>query len=415
MKKTSLLEFLRTAQENGRTARPVMDGILPFPMNKKQRIVIADGNAQGFIQDGMEYQADTPREFAWAQEALKTLKAQYDSALKHPENHWLIKLFSEKRGILAISNYGDTPAVINTVTNKKTLEKKDGAYVTMGSSMTALYTTFLSALSNEVVQKEMEGQLDMDELDACLNVLASGKVNIVALNSVTTPDGTTLVHELTHQTDNGISQSKLFQKICSIESTKGGAVSKIHDKMAKMLKDGVYTQVQYHEEMLARVVQERTSNPEQFKRQNPLMDSFLENVFYPLCMARVCGSENAEHISKSADILNDAIESSDRNDEKLNSDKYMKSTYARRLVEEMKNFREKNIPRYLEEASEEFNYQVEHPEKHKPNAKTNDAKLTILKRAFASDYLAPKPENEKAKIARYSIVKKLEDKFLRRG
>ena len=114
MKKTSLLEFLKTAQENGRTARPIVDGILPMPMNKTQRIVIANGNGQGLIQDGMEYQADTPEEFAWARDALTTLKAQYDSALKHPENCWLIKLFSEKRGILAISNYADTRAVVNT-------------------------------------------------------------------------------------------------------------------------------------------------------------------------------------------------------------------------------------------------------------------------------------------------------------
>ena len=413
MKKTSLLEFLKTAQENGRTARPIVDGILPMPMNKTQRIVIANGNGQGLIQDGMEYQADTPEEFAWARDALTTLKAQYDSALKHPENCWLIKLFSEKRGILAISNYADTRSVVNTVTNKKNIEMKKGPYVTMGSSMEAFYTTFLSALSREIVQKELDGKLNIEELDACLNVLASGKVNIVALNSVEEANGTTLVHELTHQADHGMSQSKLFKKICEIESTKGGAVSNIHNAMAQMLKDGVYSEASYHEEMLARVVEARTINPKQFKEQNPLMNTYLENIFYPLCMARVCGSELANSVGP--DLLINTLEANGSQDVALNSGNYMETTYAQRLVGAMKDFHGNTIPRYLDEASEEFKDWVRHSEEHKQNTQINKAKMTILGRAFGSDYLAPKPENKKARMARDSIVKKLQDRFLNQG
>ena len=124
-------------------------------------------------------------------------------------------------------------------------------------------------------------------------------------------------------------------------------------------------------------------------------------------MARACGSERAEEISKSTNLLHNDVEASSRYDERINSDQYMTTPYVQRLLEHMKDFHDKDIPRYIEEVHEDLQYNRHHPKKtnkQSQNQQRETKHTTILEKALG---LASKNAND-------AVIKHAQTEILRR-
>ena len=410
-KESSLIQILEAAERNGHKIVPIMEGILPAPMQKKSeeiRVVIANADGTGHLQDGMEYQDNTSDKFVWSKNALSALKTQYETAQNHPQNQWLIKLFNVERGIYAIADCADF-GVYNFASKEE--QNLLNGNRRLGGAYSDMNDPFLFLIGKRLLLNEISHQkTDMEQLNKVLSLLESGKVPCVTLSQ--NASSTSLIHELAHSADNRMSESKLFRAIVDIEAKRTGPLETVHKKLKSWQEQGLYTEAEYYKEVLAYIIEAKTTNdqilgPGYFKKYNPLMNSYLENIFYPLCVARACGSERAEEISKSTNLLHNDVEASSRYDERINSDQYMTTPYVQRLLEHMKDFHDKDIPRYIEEVHEDLQYNRHHPKKtnkQSQNQQRETKHTTILEKALG---LASKNAND-------AVIKHAQTEILRR-
>ena len=89
---------------------------------------------------------------------------------------------------------------------------------------------------------------------------------------------TTLAHEATHAADYGFSASSLFSACYGLDKGRDDN-SRIVDRIER--EKWGYPLSMWDAERLPRLMEERVRDPETFKTQFPMMESFFSNVFFP--------------------------------------------------------------------------------------------------------------------------------------
>ncbi len=251
-----------TYVENGETLRglmPVNFGYEEYP------ILLVSQNGENLLLDKSKIDFEKHPEFAWASETYQKLREdirQLDSLPDAEGSVW--QLFKKQGGFLALCEDGAVSDVCNSLNGNRNFPTE---HHTEGGSTANSYPI----------------------------ISVNGAMNYSA--------DRVLLHELTHNacfTLTDYAKSDLFKAIVEVERANHSSdiLHKTDGSITYQSSQGTYTEQQRYDELIARLHERRLQNPEEFKKQLPVLDCFFQNYLYPSVLAHVYGYSNAEKFFK---------------------------------------------------------------------------------------------------------------------
>ena len=250
-------------------------------------MTLVDSKGSAVVVPLHEKAENIPESFAWAKESFGKVATEWDK-IASGEERALLDNFRERGGILnLVQRNADTEKLYNAVdgTNNETEDARTPKTGTWGETL---------QMSNGTSLKE----------------------NIDFIISLSTERSqTTLIHELTHAADHGISDSDLFKGCYTLDGIRGSQiVQNLLNKMQNLIATGAYSSNKINKEMVCRLNEARHAQPEQFKKECPLLDAFYSKVFYPALAAQTAATKSGERVGNQEAFqhLNDKYLLSDR-------------------------------------------------------------------------------------------------------
>ena len=235
------------------------------------QITLIDPKGQAIVVPLHEKPENLPESFAWARESLAKAAAEWDK-IKYSDAAPLLDNFRQRGGILNL--------VQGNATFEKIWETADGK---------------VPQADDETKKGPIHGQqLSLFKLST--SPLKEADF-IITLSTNRGP--TTLIHELTHAADHGISDSPLFRRCYERDNGRGEGfiVINLYNYMKELITKGTYTQEKLNHEMICRLHEVRHAYPEEFKRQCPLLEEFFTKVLYPTLSAQTFMPKAGERVA----------------------------------------------------------------------------------------------------------------------
>ena len=267
----------RVAKDQGNAFSVVFDYpdrevIAPFARPEytdDMMMTLVDSKGSAVVIPLHEKAENIPESFAWAKESFIKAATEWDK-IASGEEKALLDNFRERGGVLnLVQRNADTEKLYNAVdgTNNETEDARTPKTGTWGETL---------QMSNGTSLKE----------------------NIDFIISLSTERSqTTLIHELTHAADHGISDSDLFKGCYTLDGVRGSQiVQNLLSKMQNLIATGAYSSNKINKEMVCRLNEARHANPEQFKKECPLLDAFYSKVFYPALAAQTAATKSDERV-----------------------------------------------------------------------------------------------------------------------
>lgn len=256
-------QFITTDSKGAEIAVPFGK---PFYTDDMSVVFIDENYNTAFLH--LHDKSDTiPSEFSWAQERFEQAQAEWDKIEKSDAKP-LLDNFRQRGGIFTIDK-----SKVNNLNYFNAIQK---------------------ALKKEVYDIPptigVRGEMATDKND-------NRPIRYILSLSSTIQSPTTLIHELTHAGDGGISHSALFTQCWNNDKMRGSKiVSDTYRIIQEQKNSGNYTEEQTSLEMIARLSERRHENPDQFKEECPYVDAFLTKVFYPALKAQTAALKDGERI-----------------------------------------------------------------------------------------------------------------------
>ena len=251
-----------TYVENGET----LYGLMPVNVKYEEYpILLVSKSGENLLLDKSQIDFGEHPEFAWASEKYQKLREdikQLDSLPNAEGSIW--KLFKSQGGFLALCEDGDVFDIAKSLNGER----------------------------NFPTEHHTEGGATHPSFPI---ISVNGAMNYSA--------DRVLLHELTHNaclTLIDYAQSDLFKAVVEVERANHSSniLSKVDGAIALQTSQGGYTEQQNYDELIARIHEKRLQDPEEFKKQLPVLDCFFKNYLYPSVLAHVDGYSNAENFFK---------------------------------------------------------------------------------------------------------------------
>ncbi|MBR6411805.1 MAG: hypothetical protein IKS41_01420 [Alphaproteobacteria bacterium] len=219
-----------------------------------------------------------PESFAWARESFGKLATEWDK-IAAGEERALLDNFRQRGGILSLMQRNADMQKFSNAVNGEQKETRDDRF-----DITAVTGTSF---------QEDDGSRIAENTDF-----------FIGLSTERIP--TVLLHELTHLADHGISNSLFFQTCFQLDKGRGGQIiPDLIRKMEEAIEYSSYKKDDIPGELICRLNEARHADPEQFKKECPLLDAFYSKVFYPALTAQTIAVNPDERIGsqEAADVL----------------------------------------------------------------------------------------------------------------
>ena len=244
--------------EDGETLRglmPVNFGYEEYP------ILLVSKSGENLLLDRSKIDFNKHPEFVWASEIYQKLREdvrQLDSLPDAEGSVW--QLFKRQGGFLALCEDGDINDVAQSLNGRR----------------------------NFPTEHHTEGGM------------TSASFPIISINgAMDYQNDRVLLHELTHNaclTLINYAKSDLFKAVVEVERANHSSniLSQVDNTITYQISGSGYTEQDRYDELIARLHEKRLQNPEEFKKQLPVLNCFFQNYLYPSVLAHIHGYSNAE-------------------------------------------------------------------------------------------------------------------------